>query len=165
MNKFMLSVTVATATILGAMQTQAQTVLYSYPGVSVEAATPQPLGAFIASRIEGKEATEFKQWLANSTINSELDIAEGYTAFVLVDSAFDPAKPEHAIEHYIVEGRVGLTTMHGNADTATAINGDEIELSRTGNSYYADGKRVNGVIKNPEGTIYLIGGPISAQNL
>ena len=84
---------------------------------------------------------------------------------MLVDSAFDPAKPDHAIEHYIVEGRVGLTTMHGNADTATAINGDEIELSRTGNSYYVDGKRVNGVIKNPEGTIYLIGGPISAQNL
>ncbi len=38
-------------------------------------------------------------------------------------------------------------------------------ISRTGRSYYVDGERVNGVIRNPEGAIYIIGGPTSAFEL
>ena len=34
-------------------------------------------------------------------------------------------------------------------------------IQNTGNSYAVEGKRINGVIKNPEGTIYLIGRPVS----
>lgn len=165
MNRFMLTITVATAAILAAAESQAQTMLYSYPGVSAEVATPQPLGAFIASRLDRRDTTEFKQWLASANIVAPLDISKGYTLFVPVDAAFDPASPSHAIEHYLVEGRVGLSTMHGNADAVTAINGDTLPISRTGNSYYVDGMRVNDVIKNPEGTIYLIGGLHSSQNI
>jgi len=165
MNRFMLSVTVTTAAMFAAIESQAQPLLYSYPGTSVEAATPQPLGAFIASRIAHPDATSFKQWMANATIQKPLNVANGYTAFVVVDDAFNASAPSHPVEHYIVEGRTGLVTMHGNADEVTAINGDTLILSRTGKSYYVDGMRVNDVIKNPEGTIYIIGGMRSAQNI
>jgi hypothetical protein len=165
MNRFMLSITVATAALLGAHQALAQTILYTPPGVSVEAVQPLPLGQFIAGRIEDKDATEFKNWLANSDIQGNFDVKKGYTAFAVVDSAFDPSKPDHPIEHYIVNQRVGLSVMQGNSDNLKALNGDTLVISRTGNSYYVDGQRVNGVIKNPEGSIYLIGGPISAQNI
>ncbi len=163
MNRFMLSVTVATAALLGAYNTSAQTILYTAPGAAQVA--PAPLGQFIASRIDDKGATEFKQWLANSAIAGNFDVNKGYTAFVVVDSAFDPANPEHAVEHYIVNERLGLPVMHGNQDFVKAINGDKISISRTGESYYVEDKRVNGVIKNPEGVIYLIGGPVSAFSL
>lgn len=163
MNKLMLSVTVATAAILGAYNASAQTILYTPPGVaSVE---PMTLGQMIAMRITDSDATEFKQWLATSAIGGDFDVNKGYTAFVVVDSAFDPAKPEKPIEHYIVNNRVGLSVMHNNADYVKALNGDDILVSRTGTSYYVEGQRVNGVIKNPEGVIYFIGGPVSAFDL
>lgn len=165
MNRFMFTVTVATSVLLGAANTYAQTVLYTPPGTTVTEAQPLPLGQSIAGRITDKNATEFKSWLASSDIKQNFDVKKGYTVFALVDSDFDPSKPEKPIEHYIVNDRVGMTTMHGNSDTVKAMNGDEVEISRTGDSYYADGKRINGVIKNPEGTIYLIGGPVSAFTL
>lgn len=165
MNRFMLSMTVATATLLGAHTSLAQTILYTPPPADGVAATPLPFGQYIASRITDKSASEFKEWLATASMQGDIDITKGYTVFAVVDSAFDPAKPEHAIEHYIVNGRVGLKTMQGNADEVKAINGDSITIARTGNSYYVEGKRVNGVIKNPEGSIYLIGGRVSASNI
>ena len=164
MNRFMLTITVATAAILGAHNSMAQTLLYTAPGTQ-QAAQPLPLGQFIAMRVTDKDTSEFKNWLASSNINGTFDLEKGYTAFVVKDSDFDPSKPEHAIEHYIVNGRVAMTTMHGNADEITAINGDTLTIGRTGNSYYVDGKRVNDVIKNPEGTIYVIGGAMSAFSL
>lgn len=160
MNRFMLAVTVATAALLGAVNASAQTILYTPPGAVSQ--TPATLGQMIASRIDDASATEFRDWLANSDIQGEFDVTKGYTAFVLVDSAFDPAKPEHPLEHYIVNNRTGLTVMRGNNDTITAMNGDKLSISRIGSSYAVEGHRVNGVIKNPEGTIYLIGGPVSA---
>ena len=167
MNRFMLMVTVATAALLGAHNSFAQSVLYTPPPATDggKMATPLPFGQFIASRITDKDATEFKAWLANASIEGEVDISKGYTVFAVVDSDFDPSKPEHAIEHYIVNTRVPVTTMQGNADEITAINGDKLTLTRTGNSYAVEGKRINGVIKNPEGSIYLIGGPVSAFTL
>jgi len=163
MNRFMLTVTVATAALLGAYNATAQTVLYTPPGVAVDAAQPKPLGAFIAERITDKDASKFKQWLAGSDVKGAFDVNKGYTTFVVVDSAFDPAaKP---VEHYIVNQRTGLSLMHGSQDVLKALNGDMVEISRTNNSYYVDGMRVNGVIKNPEGVIYLIGGSMSAQNI
>lgn len=165
MNRFMLMVTVATAAIVGAHQATAQAILYSPPDASNEAAAPVPFGQYLASRIDDKSASEFKHWLATSPLTGEIDISKGYTVFAVVDSDFDPAKPEHPIEHYIVNGRPGLTTMQGNADEATAINGDKLTLTRIGKSYAVEGKRINGVIKNPGGTIYLIGGPVSAFDL
>lgn len=166
MNRFMLMITVATAAILGAHNSFAQTILYTPPAAeSGKVAQPLPFGEYLASRITDKKATEFKNWLAASSLQGKIDITKGYTLFAVVDEDFDPAKPEHAAEHYIVNSRVGLTTMQGNADEATAINGDKLVLTRTGNSYAVEGKRVNGVIKNPEGTIYLIGGPVSAFHL
>lgn len=165
MNRFMLTITVATAALLGAHQSFAQTVLYTPPAASNEAATPLPFGQYIASRITDKSATEFKYWLSNTPLQGQVDMTKGYTVFAVVDSDFDPANPEHAAEHYIVNSRVGITTMQGNADEATAINGDKLTITRTGNSYAVEGKRINGVIKNPEGTIYLIGGPVSAFHL
>ena len=165
MNRFMLMITVATAAMLGAHQAMAQTVLYTPPSASNDAATPLPFGQYVASRITDKSATEFKNWLATSTLQGEIDISKGYTLFAVVDSAFDPAKPEHPIEHYIINSRAGLATMKGNADAVTAINGDKLTITRIGKSYAVEGKRVNDVIKNPEGTIYLIGGPVSAYGL
>lgn len=162
MNRFMLMITVATAAMLGAHQAMAQTILYTPPSASHEAATPLPFGQYLASRIDDKSASEFKNWLATSPMQGKIDISKGYTVFAVVDSAFDPAKPEHAIEHYIINSRSGLATMQGNADEVTAINGDKLTITRIGKSYAVEGKRVNGVIKNPEGTIYLIGGPVSA---
>ncbi len=163
MDRFMLMVTVATATIIGAHTCFAQTVLYTPPTSESSTAIALPFGQYVASRITDKSATEFKNWLANASLTGEIDITKGYTVFAVVDSDFDPAKPEHAIEHYIVNSRVDVKTMQGNADEATAINGDKITISRTGNSYAVEGKRINGVIKNPEGSIYLIGGPVSAN--
>lgn len=163
MNRLMLSVTVATAALLGAYDAMAQTVLYTAPG-AVQA-QPLPLGGFIASRIDGSEAGEFKNWLAQSTIQGDFDVNKGYTAFVVVDSAFDSGNPGKPVEHYIVNQRTGLGVMHGDQDFLKALNGDEISISRTGRSYYVDGMRVNGFEKNPEGVIYYIGGPTSAQNL
>lgn len=165
MNRFMLMITVATAAILGAHNSFAQTVLYTPPSASSEAAAPLPFGQYIASRITDKDASEFKNWIASTPLQGKVDITKGYTVFAVVDEDFDPSKPEHSAEHYIVNSRVGITTMQGNADEATAINGDKLTLTRTGNSYAVEGKRINGVIKNPEGTIYLIGGPVSAFHL
>ena len=165
MKRFILSVTVATAAMAAAMESHAQTLLYSYPGAPHEVADAKPLGAFIAARITHADASAFKQWMANSTIQKPLDVTKGYTAFAVVNDAFNASAPAHTAEHYIVEGRMGLSTMHGNADEITAINGDTLILSRTGNSYYVDGMRVNDVIKNPEGTIYIVGGMRSAQNI
>lgn len=162
MNRFMLTITVATAAILGAHNVTAQTVLYTPPASNAQ---PAPLGAFIASRIDDKSATEFRDWLAAAPVNGTIDVNKGYTLFAVVDSDFDPSNPEHPVEHYIVNGRAAITTMHGNADEVTAINGDKLTVARTGESYYVEGKRVNGIIKNPEGTIYLIGGPVSAFSL
>lgn len=161
MNRFMLTVTVATAALLGAVNAaSAQTILYNPPGVVSE--KPLTLGQMIASRIDDKSATEFRDWLANSDIQGAFDVNKGYTAFVVVDSAFDPANPKHPVEHYIVNSRTGLTVMKGGNDVITAMNGDKLNISRIGTSYAVEGHRVNGVIKNPEGTIYLIGGPVSA---
>jgi hypothetical protein len=160
MNRFMLSVTVATAALLGAYNTSAQTILYTQPGA--QTMQPAPLGAFIASRITDEDAGEFKQWLTAADVKGKFDVAKGYTAFVVVDDAFDAGNPAKPVEHYIVNQRVGLTVMHGNQDFIKALNGDDIAISRTGNSYYVDGKRVNGVEKNPEGIIYYIGGLHSA---
>lgn len=163
MNRLMLSVTVATAALLGAYDAMAQTVLYTAPG-AVQA-QPLPLGAFIASRIQDHDAGEFKQWLAQSTIQGDFDVNKGYTAFVVVDSAFDSGHPAKPVEHYIINQRTGLSTMQGDQDYLKAVNGDEVSISRTGRSYYVDGMRVNGFEKNPEGVIYYIGGPVSAQNI
>lgn len=163
MNRFMLSITVTTAALLGAMEASAQTILYSPPGVVAE--KPMTLGQMIASRIDDKRVTEFRNWLQTANIQGTFDVNKGYTAFAVVDSDFDPSKPEHPIEHYILNDREGLTVMHGNNDTFKALNGDKIDVSRVGNSYAVEGKRVNGVIKNPEGVIYLIGGPVSAFSL
>ncbi len=165
MNRFMLMVTVATATILGAHSSYSQTVLYTPPAADGVVATPLPFGEYLASRITNSDAQQFKEWLADSTLQGEVDITKGYTVFAVVDSAFDPAQPEHSAEHYIINNRVGLKTMQGNADEVKAINGDSITISRTGNSYYVEGKRVNGVIKYPDGSVYLIGGAVSDTNL
>lgn len=165
MNRFMLMVTVATATILGAHNSYSQTILYTPPAAEGEVATPLPFGQYLASRITDKNATEFRQWLDTASLQGKIDISKGYTVFAVVDSDFDPAKPEHEVEHYIVNSRVGLKTMQGNADEVKAINGDSITIARTGNSYYVEGKRVNGVIKHADGSVYLIGGAVSDTNL
>lgn len=164
MNRFMLMVTVATAAILGAHTTFAQTILYTPPSVD-GTATPLPFGEYLASRITDSDAQQFKEWLATSNLQGQVDITKGYTVFALVDDAFDPAQPEHTAEHYIVNRRVGLKTMQGNADEVKALNGDSITISRTGDSYYVEGKRVNGAIKHADGTVYLIGGAVSAFTL
>jgi hypothetical protein len=163
MNRLLLSATVATAVLLGAYHASAQTVLYTLPGAPAESG--KPLGGFIAERIEDRDASEFKQWISQSEIAYKLDVAKGYTAFVVLDNAFDSGHPAHPVEHYIVNERLGLRTMQGNQDYITTINGDELSISRTGNSYYVDDMRVNGFEKNPEGVIYYIGGNHSAQNL
>lgn len=164
MNRFMLTITVATAALLSAVESSsAQQTLYIQPGAPASSAAP--LGAFIASRIEDRDASEFKQWLEQSTVSSSYDTNDGYTAFVVVNDAFDSGSPAKPADHYIVNRRVGLSLMQGNQDYLTALNGDEISISRTGRSYYVDGKRVNGVEKNPEGIIYYIGGEMSAQNI
>lgn len=165
MNRFMLIVTVATAAILGAHNSFAQTVLYTPPAAERANATPLPFAEYLAARITNSDAQQFKEWLAMSNLQGEVDITKGYTVFAVVDSAFDPAQPEHPAEHYIVNSRVGFKTMQGNTDEVKAINGDSITISRTGNSYYVEGKRVNGVIKYPDGSVYLIGGPVSAFTL
>lgn len=165
MNRFMLMATVATAAIVGAHQSLAQSVLYTPPAFERSDAAPLPFGQYVASRLTNKSASEFKQWLATASLQGEIDISKGYTVFAVVDSDFDPSNPEHPIEHYIVNNRVAMKTMHGDADTVKAINGDELTISRIGRSYAVEGKRVNSVIKHPAGSIYLIGGPVSAFTL
>lgn len=165
MNRFMFMVTVSTAAIIGAHQSIAQSVLYSPPAYEKSTAEPMPFGKYLASRITDKSATEFRDWLANASLEGEIDISKGYTVFAVVDSDFDPSNPEHPPEHYIINNRVAMSTMHGNADSVKAINGDKLTISRIGRSYAVEGKRVNGVIKHPAGSIYLIGGPVSAFSL
>jgi hypothetical protein len=128
-------------------------------------AQPMTLGSLIASRIQNsdaEDASKFKTWLASSDVTG-LDMSKGYTAFVVTDSSFDPAA--HPIEHYIVNDRVGLPAVDGKHFQLTSANGDTLEVGRLMGSFQVDGMRVNSVIKNPEGTIYLIGEPVSAFNL
>lgn len=164
MNKLMLTITVATAALLGAHNTYADTVYYVPPGVTAE--KPFTLGQMIAYRLNGSDTTEVRSVLEQVAIRGDaIDLQKGYTFFAIENDAFDANNAAQSIDKYLVSGRVPMTTMHGDADNATSVSGENILVSRTGNSYYVNGMRVKETIRNPEGTIYVIGGPVSAFDL
>lgn len=166
MNRTLHTLMLSAAILMAPPLAHADDMLYIAPNPEQDSqAKPMPLGAMIASRIEhsdAEDASQFKAWLAQSDIKG-FDMGKGYTIFAVTDNSFDANA--HPIEHYIVNDRIGLPAVDGKNFTLTAINGDELRVGRLMGSHVVDGMRVNGVIKNPEGTIYLIGEPRSAFNL
>lgn len=166
MNRFMLSVTVATAALFWATQPFAQAtqsyIYYTPPGVAV--VQPMTLGQMIASRMENEdEVSEFRDALAQSQLSGYFEPEKGYTVFAVVDDDYNASNGKKPLESYIVNDRIALSIMPGTNDRAKSISGADVRIDRVGNSYFVNDMRVNRVERNPEGIIYIVGGPTSSD--
>jgi uncharacterized surface protein with fasciclin (FAS1) repeats len=115
------------------------------------------LGKMIAMRIKDSNLSEFKKAMETAEITKPYDSEIGYTVFAPINSEFDAA--DHPMDYYIINKRFAFDTMDSVYDSMDNIGGTSISVNKTGNkSYYIDDMRVNEVDRNPEGTIYTVGG-------
>ncbi len=122
------------------------------------------LGAMIAKRIKDPNLSEFKKAMETANISKPYDSEIGYTVFAPINSEFEQG--EHPMDHYIINKRFSFDTMASVYDTLDNLGGTSISVNKTGNkSYYIDDMRVNEVDRNPEGSIYTVGGWQDASHL
>lgn len=134
-----------------------ETTYYTLPALGMT--QPMTLGQYLAAQVDSPSLSNFKTALERATITGNFDPNKGFTIFAPVNSLTDGDKVRNMpLEAFIINDRIGLNTMHGTWDTATALSGDKITLSRQAQEFYFNDMRISNIDSTPYGVIYSVGG-------
>lgn len=138
-------------------------------------------GQQIVTALDSKaEASNFRNLMAANGLSTSLrDNADGYTAFVPLNRAFEGTsitipngvaadgtintQVRGLLEDHIVDSKFDVNIMHGTRDKVSSLTGKNITISKVGREYYANGHLIVDRWHDPEGIIYFTDSFVTEQ--
>jgi uncharacterized surface protein with fasciclin (FAS1) repeats len=136
-------------------------------------------GVYIGQLLEENERlSSFARAVNNVGLTEELNLQQGFTAFVPVNEAFEDGKipsdylsqedqpVSEFLSMHVVNSRINLGTLRGYNKRFQSLAGNMLNIRKIGRQLYVNGQRILDVERHPSGMIYYVESFVTApQNL